>query len=109
MVPYPWDFLRLLRLRGRAKRKENGAKSRTVVFLFMFLPCSFHSTPVTRSSSHLKLVNWHPHPFPLTKGEEKKGARFESVTLVLSPRAVLRINSVEASTIIFFLGFQRET
>src|SRR5262249_41662143 len=34
-VPYPRDFLRLLRLGGQGKRKEHGARVRTMIFFFI--------------------------------------------------------------------------
>jgi len=39
------DFTRLLRLGGRAKRKENGAKSKTKILLLMCRPLFTKSFP----------------------------------------------------------------
>ena len=50
---YAEDFSCLLRLGGKAKRKEHGAKSKDRDFFLHVFLCAFYSALVTYRSSHL--------------------------------------------------------
>src|SRR5262249_38417217 len=54
---YPGDLFRLLRLSGKAKRKEHGAKRKDSDFSLHVFPCSLHSTLLTRPSFHLMTLS----------------------------------------------------